>query len=162
MPPPGVNRARFDPLDAVADVLRVGIVGKEYLPDDAVLPTDAFFAPTSEDKKEAAERGQRVMLSCYDRGLTTLAEARAIRLRDLAEDTPTRAFALRVAEIRQVGQAEGIPLDVVDDGHDPEVEGPGAEGHCGIVGLDREEKKGTKNHYRSVRLTLARGCREVR
>jgi len=159
--PPAVSRAFFAPLDDAHVVFRVALVGKAYLPDDTQLPNDAFFALSDPDRHEAASRNQRALLSCWDVALTTRAQGESIRLRDQPEGARARSYALDVARIRAVGVEVGIPLDVLDDRHLPEDEGPGAEGHCGIVGLDREEKRGTKIAYKNARETLARSCRKM-
>lgn len=156
-----MKRALFDPLEDADDVFRVAIEGRSYLPTDAVLPTDGFFTPSNEDGQEAAQRGRPVSLSCWDRALTTVQQAARIRLNGSPEGLKTRSFAVGVAHVRELGRAQGIPLDVVDDRHDPAEEGEGAEGHCAIVGLARDPSVGTKLQYKELRLSLARACREI-
>lgn len=159
--PAVLKRALFDPLEGEDTVFRVAIEGKSYLPTDAVLPTDGFFTPSNEDEREAAERGRPISLSCWDLAVTTVEQASRIRLNGGPEGHKARSFALGVGRIRELGSAQNIPLNVVDDRHDPDEEGEGAEGHCAIVGLARDPKVGTKLQYRELRLSLARACREI-
>lgn len=83
--PPSVSRGGFDPLDGADVVFRVALVGKAYLPDDTQLPNDAFFALSEDDRREAASRGRRASLSCWDGALTTREQGESIRLRDQLE-----------------------------------------------------------------------------
>lgn len=136
-------------------------VGKPYFPATSEPPFPEFFVPSTEDRAEARERQRRVAVSVWDVELTTPAQACAIRWQDEASKHDTVAFALRAEAVRAIGRAEGIPLDVIDDRHDPAVEGAGAEGHCAILGLDCEERAGKKAQYRSTRDALARVCRAM-
>jgi hypothetical protein len=154
------GRARFDPLPPRAQVFRVAFEGKAYLPAGAEFPTDAFFAPSDDDRAEATERCRRTSLSCWDSEWTTTQQAIGIRRRE-GSSFPGEAcgFSLGVDEVEAAGRRYGIPLVVEDDRLDPTEHGPGAEGHCGIVGLDRREQVRSRNEYKSLREELARSVR---
>ena len=73
----------------------------------------------------------------------------------------TKDFALSVAAVREGGAKAGLPLDVVDDRYDEALKGPGAAGHCGIIGLDSKEQRASRKVYRSAREGLASACRPL-
>lgn len=156
-----MRRAFFEPVADDCEVFRLAEVGKPYFPATSDLPLPEFFVPSSEDRREAIARGRRVTLSVWDGELTTVEDARRIRWGDGAGEHETRAFALTAAGVRAIGVAEQLPIDVVDDRHDEAIEGPGAEGHCAILGLDSDEKAGNKGQYRSARHSLSRACRPL-
>lgn len=154
-----MTRACFEAVVDDCKVFRLAEVGKPCFPATSDLPFPEFFVPSSEDRREAVARGRRVTLSVWDRELTTVEQARRLRWGDGAGDHETRAFAFAAAAVREIGVAEQLPIDVVDDRHEEAAEGPGAVGHCAILGLDSEEKAGTKVQYRSARHALSRACR---
>lgn len=122
------------------------------------------FPPTSEklhvshlelsenDKKHAAERGRPPLLSVFEAIRTKVHEAEAIR----GVLSESAAFGLRIEDILAV-QVPGLErvLRVLRDPLDPpHSELPGADGHCGIEGLDRRPSE-PKQLYRELRVKLA-------
>lgn len=156
-----MTSAEFSPLPDPAEVFRLAEVGKGYFPDPSKLPLPDFFAPSTEDRAEAAARHRRVALSVWNREITAVAQARRIRWGEAADAHETRTFLLEAAAVREVGRALALPLDAVRDPHDDAVEGPGASGHCAILGLDSAEQAGPKAAYKQARRTLAESCRPL-
>lgn len=131
-------------------VLRLARVGDDF-PADASTPLRKHFDLSSDDKRAAAS-GQPVLLSVWDLNRTTVGQAKAFR----PDGGESVAFRLEVPRLRAIGVADGsrhlrvfrAPLS------SPDVGKPGADGHCGIHGLERpsgEEKKIVKELQ--VRLT---------
>lgn len=102
------------------------------------------FLPSSDDKR-AAEDGGEVLLSVFDRRLTTPRQCAAIR----GLDGPFHAWALWVEGIKAIKAAtRNESLSVVRDPLPiPKCNLAGAAGHCGIRGLakfPRETDKQSK------------------
>jgi hypothetical protein len=90
------------------------------------------------------------LLSVFDGSRTTVSQAEAIR----GVAAAAAAFGLRVEAIRGIRVPGLRPLRVVRDPLDPPLsELSGAEGHCGIDGLDRSPGE-EKRLYRELRVLL--------
>lgn len=126
------------PRDAV--VLRLVTLKDVFLPhgrDD--LPIGAAFAVTEADRQEGQERDRPAMVSVWEHPITTVEQATSIRRADAAaagRDSTTEfvPFWLNVAQVIDCGPVDR--LRVLADPRPP-TDGPGAEGHSGIEGLDR-------------------------
>ncbi len=100
----------------------------------APRPTD--FVPSTEEKELAKASGTEPLVSVFDEELTTLGQAKKIYSR------PSAGFGLNVEALRRIavpGAEDNSHLRVVRDpltGHEASL--PGAEGHCGILGLKRQ------------------------
>ena len=145
-----------DALPADRNVLRLVRNIPIFLPEGMRFPTGDAFRPTDEDKKEARERGRAVRVSVWDLSLTTIPQARAFRLTRDGQ----RSFCLQVASVIKVrNEWNETRLCVVADPR-PDHEGPGADGHCGIEGLDKPPQ-GRKVIQRALLDALAREVIEV-
>jgi hypothetical protein len=104
------------------------------------------------DKSQALQRGTPPLLSVFDSSRTTVAQAEAIR----SVPGDSLAFGLRVPEVRSlVVLGTRQPLRVLRDPLDPPLSSfPGADGHCGIQGLDRRPGEDRKA-YKELRVRLA-------
>lgn len=153
-----------DAIPPEVDVLRV-IKPKMaiHVPEGARYPTWEAMRPTEEDKERLPVR-----VSVWDSRRTSVTEAVALRVAATQAD-PARtndedflAFALEVAAVRDVGaELNNQRMRVVRD-PDGIVQCiallPGADGHSGIEGLDREP--GTpKADWKKLLGALARKCR---
>ena len=110
------------------------------------------FTPSDTDKKDADELGTPVRVSVWETTVTTVEQARAFR-----GGMPCRAFRLQVSEVLSVRAKwpnEAARLRVVHDPL-PKGDGPGADGHCGIEGLDRPPGVG-RLVFKAIRDELAR------
>jgi len=106
---------------------------------------------SSDDRKECPPR-----LSVFDVERTSLHEAKQIR----CANEHVIGFKLPVNGIRALRRgSDGIPkLDVVRDPLDVEL--PGADGHCGIIGLGR--KSGEKRRdFKELRWELRELCKPL-
>ena len=132
---------------------------EHHFPPDADKPLPAAFSLTPEDKRDPSPR-----LSVWDKARTTVEQARMIRARaaGAADRTPgnTTPFGFHVRDIHSVrvmGE-DAARLSVV---HDPllPADGPGFDGHCGIVGLDGiSNEPGRKNIRKELRHQLVQRC----
>lgn len=154
------------PLPTDAEVYRV-IRPKMviHIPLGAIYPTWEAFRPTDQDKEQ-----KPVRVSVWDANRTTSRQAKTLRItateadaaRPVADDL--HVFALGVADVTSTGERfKNNRMRVV---HDPDGITnelaclPGADGHSGIEGLDREN--GTpKNEWKQVLLALAGLCKPV-
>jgi hypothetical protein len=104
------------------------------------------------DKAQAVQRGTSPLLSVFDGSRTTVAQSEVIR----GVPGDCLAFGFRVQEIGSLavfGMRQ--PLRVLRDLLDPPLSGfPGADGHCGIEGLDRRPGEDRKI-YKELRVRLA-------
>lgn len=140
----------LDELPASATVVRLVSLKGVFLPNGAGgLPIGEAFVPTRSDKNEASERGGPVLVSVWDEARTTLAQAQGFRERDATvagrQPPETIPFWFRVCDIRSVAPDR---LRVLRDPR-PSADGAGAEGHCGIAGL--EKRPGEKSGEGKVR-----------
>ena len=151
-----------------AEVFRLVTRNHEHFPPDAERPHPVAFTLTSADVNEGKARGLPPMLSVFDKSKTTIAEGRAIRTqqavsagRPVQETTP---FGWTVAQIRAitVPNDKHFPrLSVVADPLDP-PEGPGSDGHAGIVGLDGIKKEPDGSAIRNLlRVRLVDTCHRL-
>ncbi len=126
----------------------------ELFPPDAEKPLPSAFALSADDKREGVDRGRQALLSVWDLTLTTVEEGKQLRNVD-AEMT---AFGLLVDDIEAI-QVDDFSMDVLHDPLPPEL-GPGANGHCGIQGLDKP--KGTpKAFFKQLRFLLVESCFKI-
>jgi hypothetical protein len=132
-------------------VFRLATIKHTFPPDSSKLHV-VHLDLSENDKAHAAERGVSPLLSVFDGSRTTVKQAEAIR----GVPLPSIAFGLRVPEIRSVE----VPrmrqrLRVLRDPLEPHLaEFPGADGHCGIAGLDRLPGEDRKV-YKELRVRLA-------
>jgi hypothetical protein len=131
-------------------VFRLARVTDDF-PSDAPQLKSVHLELSSRDRLHAEKTGRPPLLSVFDVERCTIAQARTI----WGGDAESSAFGFEVNEIRTLG-VEGLPpLKVVRDPLDPpESELPGAEGHCGIAGLERRPGS-PKMLYRELRTRLA-------
>ncbi len=149
----------FPPLPDDAVVFRLVTHTQHHFPPGAEKPLPAAFSLTDEDRADLPPR-----LSVWDIARATTAQALAIRARAAAGTGrtlgQTTAFALRVSDVISVRiGAELAPrLSVVHDPLPPQ-DGPGHDGHCGVVGLDgvAGEPNG-KNIRKELRRQLVARC----
>lgn len=118
--------------DAV--VLRVIRRSPHCFPPDSTRPGLGAFELSTQDRTDAQARGIAPRLSVFDKAKTKPAEARAFRT--CTGRLPV--YGMRVSDVTAISTPGRIPpaLAVVPD---PLIGNPrpGADGHCGIVGLDR-------------------------
>lgn len=107
-------------------------------PQDSAKPVPGTFEPSSEDKRQAAERGLPVLLSVWDRAL--------VAVKDVRRDAAERAFVFTVAALARVDHER---LAAFRD--EPPV------GHCGIAGLERSKGE-DRNQWRALLSRLADAC----
>jgi len=131
-------------------VFRLATLNDEFPPGSRQL-TPAHFELSTKDKEDARGKGHEPRLSVYDAGRCTVDQARSLR----AVSREYSAFGLEVPEIRSIRVAGLDPLRVVRDQLEPPLRDmPGADGHCGIIGLAR--KPGQQSMlYRELRVRLA-------
>jgi hypothetical protein len=98
-------------------------------------PQIADFQLSSEDHKEAEAMGRPARLSVFDRERTTVDQCLQIRGLVRGEGREPVGFQLLVTKIREIS-CQGLPALRVFRDPLPSRE-PGADGHCGIAGLDR-------------------------
>lgn len=125
---------------------------KDTFPPDSEKLHVSHFELSENDKRRAEETGFPPLLSVFDGARTTVAQAIEIR----GVQAESAAFGLRVEDVREV-QVAGLDrrLRVLRDPLDlPLAEMPGADGHCGIEGLDRRPFE-EKRLYRELRVHLA-------
>ena len=132
-------------------VFRLATIKHTFPPDSEKLHV-LHLELSENDKRQAAERGMPALLSVFDAAQTTVAQAEAIR--GVPEES--LAFGLRVPEVRSLA-VPGMrqPLRILRDPLEPPLSAmPGAEGHCGIEGLERLPGEDRKI-YRELRVRLA-------
>jgi hypothetical protein len=125
---------------------------KDTFPPDSEKLQVSHFELSENDKRRAEETGSPPLLSVFEGARTTVAQALVIR----GVQAESAAFGLQVEDVRQI-QVAGLDrrLRVLRDPLDPPLsELPGADGHCGIEGLDRRHAE-EKRLYRELRVHLA-------
>ena len=153
--------------DAMPDDARVVRVVKrvpKFIPAGQGFPTSEAFAPSGPERKDAEDENHPVRVSVWDQSRTSNAQAVEFRRKDAfvkpGEPAPTYAIYMiqhdLIAHVRAIMPEPRLGL--VRDIRDYNV-GPGADGHCGIEGLDTP-KGVNKNFARAVREELARWCIE--
>jgi hypothetical protein len=133
-------------------VFRLANVSNDFPPDSPQLQP-IHVALSDRDKEIARKKGLPPTLSVFDRALCSVAQSKVIR----PNDKRAIAFGFSVPDILTV-QMPGLPAlrvwRVLLD--PPESELPGAAGHCGIEGLDRQEGlPNGKQLFRALRAKLA-------
>jgi hypothetical protein len=132
-------------------VFRLATVKESFPPDSPRLHV-SHFDLSENDKRDGERRGRPPLLSVFD-GERTLVE-QAVLIRGVEADSA--AFGVHVEHVCRV-QVAGLSrsLRVLRDPLEPPAsELPGAEGHCGIEGLDRRPGE-EKRLYREARVLLA-------
>jgi hypothetical protein len=120
---------------------------KDTFPPESTKPEPYHFRPSSDDTKEAKASGRPVLVSVWDLDRTSPTQAQAL----MGDDHPRLAFRLKVVDIRGI-RAPGRPERLaVFRAIDPNDHRPGADGHCGISGLDEGSAPGI---YRLLRAKL--------
>lgn len=134
----------------------------EFLPTEGIrYPVPAMFNPSSGDKKEAELRSLPIRVSVWDSSKTTVREAKALTRSDTRPSLEQLAFSLNVSDVDAIKQRLGREaLCVVEDPLEPPRDEDGAEGHCGIEGLDRRNGEQGKEHLK-VLIAVARACIEI-
>ena len=132
-----MSAGQLRPLPETAKVFRLVPPIDGYYDAGRDKPHPTAFVLSTEDRKQNPQR-----LTVWDVARTTVKQARRIH-----GNPDTKAFALDVLKIRQVGNER---LDVVEDPL-PSNSGTGADGHCGITGLHRisGEPKVERQYLRS-------------
>src|SRR5215204_1938285 len=132
-------------------VFRLATIKHTFPPDSEKLHV-LHLELSENDKRQAAERGSPALLSVFEATRTTIAQAEAIR----GVPDESLAFGLRVPEVRSLtvlGMRQ--TLRIVRDPLEPPLSAmPGAEGHCGIEGLERFPGE-DRRIYRELRVRLA-------
>ena len=132
-------------------VFRLATIKNNFPPDSEKLHV-LHLELSENDKRQASERDSSALLSVFDVTRTTIAQAEAIR--GVSEES--LAFGLRVPEVRSLS-IPGLrqPLRIIRDPLEPPLSAmPGAEGHCGIEGLERLPGE-NRRVYRELRVRLA-------
>lgn len=132
-------------------VFRLATIKHTFPPESEKLHV-VHLDLSENDKTHATERGTPPLLSVFDGSRTTVKQAETIR----GVSLPSLPFGLRVPEIRSV-EVPGMrqKLRVLRDPLDsPLAELSGADGHCGIEGLDRLPGEDRKI-YKELRVRLA-------
>ena len=119
-----------DPVPRDREVLRTPIPPKDFTPD-GWKPTWQEFAPSDTDKQDAVTRGGPVRVSVWDAVRTTVAAAKAFRSRT------TIVLSAQVSTVVAAGARDVVydPLSM------PDMAKEGADGHCGIEGLERQSNE---------------------
>lgn len=132
-------------------VFRLATITHAFPPDSETLHV-LHLELSENDKRQAAERGTPALLSVFDTARTTIAQAETIR--GIAAES--LAFGLQVPDIRSLLVPEmRQPLRVVRDPLEPPLgDFPGADGHCGLAGLERLPGE-SRSIYRKLRVRLA-------
>ncbi len=89
-----------------------------------------------------------VRVSVWDVALTTISQAR-----EISEKRDYLPFLLSVDDVRQVGQQNSVTTMrvVYDKLPAPDCDKPGADGHSGIEGLEKQPNEGTVRHKGRLR-----------
>ena len=151
------------PLPEDSVVFRLVTHTELLFPQDAEKPLPAAFRLTAADRVSPPPR-----LSVWDLARTSEEQARAIRERAAGATGrtlgKTTAFAFRVSHVVaiRIGKEVTARLSVVHDPLSPE-DGPGYDGHCGVLGLDGVpgEPNG-KNIRKELRRQLVERCYRLR
>lgn len=164
---PPRDNSRDEELLPPAKVLRAVKRVPKYVPPGQDYPTSEAFIPSDPEKDDARREGLPVRVSVWDEGRTTPAQVVEFR----RQGAPARAgqpqieftvYSLATQAVHDVRAELTEPrLRVVRDVRAYNV-GSGADGHCGIEGLDATI--GVANagpHARAVREALARRCSKV-
>ncbi len=133
----------FQPLPNGASVFRLVSLKAVFIPEGALFPVGEAFRPSSDDHAEALRCDRRVSVSVWNRAMTTVDQACAFR-----HGTLVRPYLLNVDAVRAISEV----IDVVEDPLLDDI-WPGADAHCGILGLDRNpgESKGShRNRLEAV------------
>ena len=134
---------------AEGQVLRLGgAMGRFSVGEQRAMPAD--FRLSSADKNVPGDR--EASLTVWDRERTTPLQARELVSHGLLR----AAYALEVREVRRLGYPNGSGLRVLRDLESvaDSLHLPGADGHCGIVGLARP-KGLPRKHARALESQLA-------
>jgi hypothetical protein len=128
----------------------VRLIPPRFVPEGKPGINGEDFAPSSDDKNDAKETNQPVRISVWETELTTVAEARSFR--NVGETLAYRLHVSSVIELRAQFQ-DVAGLRVVAD---PLLNctKAGADGHCGIEGLERP-LNGSRKRYKELRDELA-------
>lgn len=131
-------------------VFRLARVTDDFPPDAPKLKS-VHLELSSRDRFHAERTGRPALLSVFGVERCTVAQARTI----WGTGGESSAFGFEVEGVLTL-RVEGVsPLKVVRDPLDPtESEFPGAEGHCGVAGLERPPGA-PKMLYRELRTRLA-------
>lgn len=132
-------------------VFRLATIKHTFPPDSEKLHV-VHLELSENDKSQAVERGTPPLLSVFEADRTTVSQAEVIR----GVPKESLAFGWRVPEIRSL-DVPGVSrqLRILRDPLDPPLADlPGADGHCGIEGLDRKPGE-DRTIYKELRVRLA-------
>lgn len=132
-------------------VFRLAKVKEDFPPDSPKLKS-IHLELSTRDRLHAERTAHPPLLSVFDVERCTVGQARTIH----GGDTESLAFGFEVVAVRKVRIEEGVlTLRVLRDPLEPpDSDLPGAEGHCGIEGLERPLGV-PKMLYRELRTRLA-------
>jgi hypothetical protein len=140
-----------------ATTLRLVRDEPRFIPPGAKFPNSIAIEPTNEDKEDARRRGLPIRVSVWDRARTSVSQA--VTFRRSVE--PLRAYSLPVAGVVAVKNRFNLArLRVVEDPLEDLGEEPGADGHCGVEGLDREQGQ-PRSAWRDMLDELLQYCTEL-
>lgn len=131
-------------------VFRLAKVKEDFPPDSPRLKS-IHLELSTRDRLQAERTGRAPLLSVFDLGRCTVGQARTIH----GGDSESLAYGFEVIAVRTI-RLEGVStLRVLRDPLDPpDFDLPGADGHCGIEGLERPPGA-PKMLYRELRTRLA-------
>lgn len=133
-------------------VLRVMSPKPRFEPKDGHAVPEAF-EPNTGDKNAAKKRNEPVRVSVWDDSETSLEQVMSFR--DLKEVRPYYLPVTRALELRSLAVYERLKI-VYDDVGEEDRNKPGADGHGGIEGLDRNPKEGFLEHMDRLALLADR------
>ena len=145
-------------LGSSVEVMRVREYGQSFIPNRSkIRPVPEAFELSDIDKEDVVP-----LLSVWETAKTTLEQGKAIRGFN-GPATFCLGFAITVAQILSAA-AQYIParkVAVISDPLDgPESLMPGADGHAGILGINRRSGD-VRGPYRAFRASLANMCRII-
>lgn len=100
--------------------------------------------PNSTDKSKAATCGLPVRVTVWDSARTSEGEASALR-------PGTQAFSFFYLNVSAIGDLQAaygwLDLDAVEDPNEADAGKPGANGHCGLEGLERKPGEPRRDYH---------------
>jgi hypothetical protein len=135
------------------DVMVMRIIKSPSLTPD-LPPTENNFVLSTEDKKE-----QPPCLSVWNRNFTSIEQAQNFtppKENQIAVAWETRVSKIRAIKINTLPEhtLEVISSPLMDKGTEQPDTRPGANGHCGIIGLDRPSGC-SSNDFKKLRIRLS-------
>jgi hypothetical protein len=133
-------------------VFRLAWLHSQFPPDSKTVSI-AHLRPSTSDREEAAAVGGPVLVSVFDIERTTVRQAKRI----WRQEKPAVAFKFDVVAVRTIGNEEWPQAFRVWRHPLPHPANslPGADGHCGIDGLEPSPEMPTAI-FKEFRASLAR------